>query len=92
MYGSIAVQRSVHYNNQRRKEEKKVINPSIFRSPERRGGSMAALRLFVFTLFLSFLLLAGSISAVDSDVDDEPGSNGVDELSSKIRSLGECPP
>lgn len=73
-------------HNQRRKEKKKLIDPSFPIAGAPRG-SMAALRLFVFTLFLS-LLLAGSIS----DVDDEPGSNGVDDLSSRIRSLGECPP
>lgn len=49
---------------------------------------MAALRVFVFTFFLSQLLITGSIS----DVEDEPRSNGMDPLSSKIRTLGNCHP
>lgn len=50
---------------------------------------MAALRQFVFILFLC-LVLSGNVADADgsmSDVDDGTRSNGLDQLSSKIRSL-----
>ncbi|KAH6774314.1 hypothetical protein C2S52_002734 [Perilla frutescens var. hirtella] len=46
---------------------------------------MAALRLFVFTLFLCLVLTDADGSMPDAD--GGPRSNGLDQLSSKIRSL-----